>query len=155
MITIQIDDKEVNAALAQLAAALTNMTPVMQEIGEMLVASTQDRIQAGLTPDGVAFAPRSQTTLRRYAREGKSFGNPLNQSGVLRGGIFHLAGPDQVEVGSNAIQAAVMQFGAPKGSLGARSPWGDIPARPFLGLSETDRSGIADIVAEWIERAVT
>jgi len=32
-------------------------------------------------------------------------------------------------------------------------PWGDIPARPFLGLSDEDRSGILDIVSEALAAA--
>ena len=84
----------------------------------------------------------------------------------MSGQIFHSYGPDHVRVGSNALQAAVMQFGAVKGSTGAyfyttktgkqvdgASPWGNIPARPYLGLSESDKTGIIDIVGEWLQRA--
>jgi phage virion morphogenesis protein len=154
MIEIRLDDAAVQAALQQLAARLTDMTPAMQEIGEVLMTSTKDRVLAGQQPDGGAFAPRSPVTLARYERLGLRYGNPLNQSGMMRGGIFAESGPDQVQVGSNAIQSAVMQFGAAKGSLGARSPWGNIPARPFLGISDSDRSAIGEIVAEWIDGAV-
>ena len=51
-------------------------------------------------------------------------------------------------IGSNAVQAAMMHFG------GTRSEhpnlWGDIPARPFLGLSDQDRSNIVEVVHEWL-----
>lgn len=159
MIEIRIDDADVTSVLARLAAHLTDMTPAMQEIGEMLVASTQDRIARGETPEGSPFAPRSAVTLARYAAEGTRFGNPLNVTGTLRGGIFHDAGPDQVRVGAPAIQSAVMQFGAGQGAFGRSKrggpiPWGNIPPRPFLGLSDDDRAGIIEIVAEWIERSV-
>lgn len=152
MITVEVEDAAVAAALARLTGQLSDLTPVMQEIGEMLVASTQDRMARGEQPDGAAFAPRSKTTLDRYAKLGIKFGPPLNVSGMLRGGIFAQPSADRVEVGSPAIQSAVMHFGAPQGAFGL-APWGDIPARPFLGLSATDRAGIGEIVEEWLERA--
>jgi phage virion morphogenesis protein len=159
MYSIEISDAAVTAALDRLAGALADMTPAMEEIGEALTASTQDRMQAGLQPDGAPFAPRSPVTLARYEKAGIRYGNPLNVSGILRGGIFPQASADQVRIGSNAIQAAVMQFGAAQGAFGRTArggpiPWGNIPARPFLGLSDTDRTSIGDIVNEWLERAV-
>lgn len=165
MLTIKINDTPAQDALNRLADSLSDMTPAMQEIGEMLVASTQDRIAAGQQPDGTPFAPRSPVTLSRYAREGKSFGHPLNVTNTMRTGIYPESGPTSVRVGSPAIQAAVMQFGAAQGAFGASMgkdkrgrdhfhhiPWGDIPARPFLGLSEGDRAGIVETVEEWLER---
>lgn len=154
MITIELKDDVAQAAFRRLADALADMTPAMKEIGEMLVSSTQDRMTKGVTPEGTPFAPRSQTTLDLYAAKTPPMvprGGPLNLTGTLIGGIFHSAGADEVLVASNAIQAAVMQFGAGRGSLGGGAPWGDIPARPFLGLSETDRDGIVETVAEWLE----
>jgi phage gpG-like protein len=61
--------------------------------------------------------------------------------------------PGGVEVGSSLEYAAVQQFGARQGQLGrtrrgAPIPWGDIPPRPFLGLSAADRQEILGILAE-------
>ena len=52
-----------------------------------------------------------------------------------------------------------MQFGARYGAFGTISrggsiPWGNIPARPFLGISDTDRSNIAATVEEWLADAL-
>lgn len=168
MIRIELNDEVVSAALLRLAEFLTDMTPAMNDVGRLLVASTKKRIGDGETPDGTAFAPRSKTTTDRYAKLGKSFGNPLNQSGDMRNfSISHDYGPDYAEVGSSALQAAVMHFGAAQGQFGAHIgkdkrgrdhfhsiPWGDIPARPFLGVSDEDRTGIGEIVEEWIMRSV-
>lgn len=173
MYSIELDDDEVSAALDKLGRQLADMTPVMQDIGELLVASNQDRVQKGLQPDGQPFAPRSQTTLDRYAAKELSFGAVLNQSGDMRLGVHYQAGADQLEIGSNAIQAAVMQFGAEQGAFGAHMgrtkpsekrkksqsyfvtlPWGDIPARPWLGVSEDDRSNILAELQDWLGGAV-
>ena len=153
MIRIELKEDEITAALASLSRALVNKTPVMQEIGEYMVASTQDRVARGLTPEGTPFAPRSQTTLAIYAAKKFSYGLPLNRSGVMRSGIFSEASENEVTIGSNAIQSAVMQFGAAKGSLGGSSPWGNIPARPFLGVSDDDRTNIIAIIEEWLDLA--
>ncbi len=158
MIEIEFNDDTLTPALTRVAAALGDMTPVMQDIGELWLASTQDRVLRGETPEGQQFAPRSPVTLARYAELGFSFGQPLNRSGEMRSQLSTEAGPDHVRIGSNAIQAAVMQFGAAKGAFGRTArggsiPWGDIPARPFLGISEDDRTDFLAELEEWLERS--
>ncbi|MHB1183388.1 MAG: phage virion morphogenesis protein [Desulfobulbia bacterium] len=64
-----------------------------------------------------------------------------------------------VEVGSPLEQSAVMQFGAKKGDFGRTKrggeiPWGDIPARPFLGFSDEDKVNVLDILQEHLEMAM-
>lgn len=66
--------------------------------------------------------------------------------------------PGGVEVGSSLQYAAVQQFGARRGQFGrtrrgAPIPWGDIPPRPFLGVSEADRRAILAIIADHIDPA--
>lgn len=144
--------------LVALLEATGDLTGFMQDAGELLVSSAQDRVLQGIEPDGTAFAPRSETTLKRYAKLGLSFGAPLNVSGDLRNHLFYQADSDGVEYGSNAIQAAVMQFGAAKGAFGTASngssiPWGNIPARPFIGISEDDETNLVLELEDWLERA--
>jgi phage virion morphogenesis protein len=174
MITIELKDAEVSAILNRLGAVMSDLTPVMQEIGEQLVFETEQRFAQGVAPDGTAWAPKSETTKEVYARRGDSVSlKPLfGPSGRLHSTIDYRAGSDFVEVGSGAIYAAVMQFGAEQGQFGAHMgrtrpsekrpksqdyffpiPWGTIPARPFLGLSEIDRANIIATVTEWLEGA--
>lgn len=171
MIEVEINEQRISAAFARIESALTDLSPVMQDIGEYMVMSTQDRMSKGLTPDGTPFAPRSPVTLARYAARGEKYGpHPLWLTGTMRQTIHYAAGHDHVSWGSNAIQAAVMHFGAEQGEFGAamgrtrpsekrpRSqdyftpiPWGRIPPRPFLGVSGDDATAIVDIVTEWLE----
>jgi phage gpG-like protein len=49
--------------------------------------------------------------------------------------------------------AAVQQFGAVAGALGRNKrgspiPWGNIPARPFLGVSAQDKVEVLEILQE-------
>lgn len=155
---------ELIGALEALDHALSDMTPLYQELGELLTISTKDRFPTGEAPDGTTWAPKTQTTLDAYARRGdKASSRPLHgPSGLLSSQIYSDADPDGVEwgsVGSNLVYAAAMQFGMPKGYAGATRtgrpiPWGDVPARPFLGISDSDREGIIATVAEWLQRVV-
>lgn len=165
MYTIKLEDSVVQAALGRLADGMDDLSGPMAEIGEVLVQSSKQRIDQGISPDGTPFAPRSQTTLANYARAPIVVpqGGPLKLRGDMQSNIFAQSGVDHVEVGSNAIQSGVMQFGAEQGAFGASIgkdskgrdhfhsiPWGDIPARPFLGISEDDRTNVVAIVDEWI-----
>ncbi len=159
MLQIEINDTEVSAALARIAAAMTKLTPVMQDIGEALIESTKGRFATGVDPDGNPWAPKSPVTIEAYRARGDSvsFRPLIGPTRALSTTIHYLAGADRVEVGSSRIQAAVMQGGAAKGAFGrtargAPIPWGRIPARPFIGLSDTDRTAIVDIVDEWLQR---
>lgn len=58
-------------------------------------------------------------------------------------------------VGSPMIYAGVQQFGASKGEFGTNKrggsiPWGDIPAREFLGLSPADTANILRIAGSYL-----
>jgi len=65
-----------------------------------------------------------------------------------------------VENNSNAIQAAVKQFGAAKGAFGKASyvysiPWGTILVRPFIGPSDEDQNSILIELENWLQEAAT
>ena len=159
MITLTLKDDGLADLAARLGDLLADLSPVMNDIGQQLARSAKDRIDRGVSPDGTAFAPRSPATLAAYDRKGWRYKGPLHRSGDMRADIFHGYGPGHAAVGVNAIQSAVMQFGQKKGASGSDKrgrpiPWGDIPARPFLGLSEEDRTAIGAIVEEWLGDAL-
>lgn len=161
MADVVIQNDEITGALTRLSAFLSDMTPAMQDLGEILVDSTKQRFPQGVAPDGSRWAPKSQTTLNKYgARTSNRIDvRPLfGPSGALSSQIFYEVTPDSVSWGSPMIYAATQQFGAAQGAFGrtARNgpiPWGNIPARPFLGISAEDETNILDALAEWIERA--
>jgi phage virion morphogenesis protein len=149
MATIVFNDDALQAALTRVDQGLGDMSEPMNQIGEALVQSTQDRIERGETPDGDRLAPRSQATLDGYARKNKSMaGGPLRLSDDMRNAIYHDYGDDFTEVGSGVIQAAMMQFGGTKSQF--PNLWGDIPARPFIGFSEADKTDAIEIVEDWL-----
>ena len=154
MITIKIKDDEITAALTRLSVHLADLRPVMDDIGEYLVKSTKDRFGKGVSPDGVPWAPKSPVTLAAYgARKSNRIDTrPLfGPSNQLNNQIFHEATSNSVEVGSDRVYAAMMQFGGTKAQF--PNLWGNIPARPFLGISPKDETNIVAILSEWAERA--
>lgn len=146
-ITVEIDDREVRARLARLIQRVGAPREAMAEIGEALLNSTRERFSRQTDPEGNPWEPNSEVTLERKAPQTK----PLaGKTGLLRSTLrYQLTGDGKgVEIGSNRVYAAMQQFGGTK----AQWPWlwGDIPARPFLGLSSADRAEILDILREYL-----
>ena len=152
MFAVEIKNEAVTAALTRLSALTGDMAPIMKQIGELLAQSTQDRLKAGISPDGTAFAPRSPVTIANYARKKVSFGGVLYRGGDLYNQIASESGSDYVEVGSNMAYAAMMHFGGTKAAF--PNLWGNIPARPFLGISQDDERDILAEIAEALSEAV-
>jgi phage gpG-like protein len=175
MIKIEIDDREVLAALSALARRAADLRPALADIGEYLVSSTRSRFGQGRAPDGTPWAPNSPVTIQRYlsrfggTRSRRRGGGLTKKGAVMAAGKKPLIGetrrlsseiayrviPGGVEVGSSLEYAAVQQLGARRGQFGrtrrgAPIPWGDIPPRPFLGVSEADRSAILAILAGYL-----
>lgn len=157
---VEIEDRVFRAALDRLAAGMEDMSKPMDEIGTFIMVTTKRRFEEGTAPDGSPWAPNSPVTLAR-----KKDPRPLiGESGQLGTQISFDAGQREVEIGSLMIYGRVQQLGAAQGAFGAfigkdkrgrdhfhHIPWGDIPARPFIGLSDEDETGILDIVTEWLE----
>lgn len=163
MITLEIKNDQITPALQRIDAALGNPLSLFQDLGEYLVKSTTDRFPTGRAPDGSVWAPKSPVTLAAYGarKTNRMDTRPLfGPSGSLSSTINYEAFPDRIEWGSPMVYAAVQQFGAAKGAFGQTSrggpiPWGNIPARPFLGISAEDETQMLDILAEWLEAAAT
>lgn len=170
--TIEIHDAEVTAAFERLLGASRDLTPAMKAIGERLSETTKRRFETSTGPDGQRWAPNSQATYEALARRGKGSFNKrdgklsakgagvvmakkplIGESKRLSTEINYQASATQVTIGSPMEYAAVHQFGVLRGALGRTKrggpiPWGNIPARPFLGVSDQDKSDILDILQD-------
>lgn len=150
-------DEGVRDHLQGLIDAGTDTSPMMSDIGILLEGETKRRINdTNVAPDGVPW-PKS---LRAIDDGGKT----LRDTGTLENSITFVSGGDYVEVGTNVLYAGIHQGGGdivPKNgkALAFALPGGGfavvgkvtIPARPFLGVSETDQADIGDIVAAHFE----
>lgn len=175
-IDITIDDAELKAGLARLAAKLGNLKPFFNDVGETLLNSTRARFTSQTDPDGHGWKPLSEDYRRHKQRNADKI---LTLSGALRGTLAKQADQDSLRIGTPLIYGAVHQFGADKGSFGTVTarineytrrtktgsttvkahtrpltlPWGDIPARPYLGLSEADRSDLLDALHAYLAQS--
>ncbi|MEL7683248.1 phage virion morphogenesis protein [Citromicrobium bathyomarinum] len=155
MFEVEFNSGPARNALSRAMRELEDMTPIFADIREYLVEVHRRRFIEGRDPDGNAWAPKKQSTLDRYRKLG--YGNlrrPLIGPGrALSRQIQSFASSNGVVIGSSLIYSGVMQEGAAKGAFGNDSrgnpiPWGTIPARRWLGLSEENETAIVDIVDE-------
>lgn len=140
----EIDRRSINAALAD----------VVRE-------STLERFRQGRDPEG-----RRWKASIRAANEG---GRTLVQTAQLRNSIHARSDASGLAVGTNVKHAATHQFGEPGRTIRARRKnvlrfrvngrWVSkkqvriqIPARPFLGLSDEDMQEIKGTVEDFIAR---
>jgi phage virion morphogenesis protein len=177
MIRIEINDREVRQALEDLRRRTSNMKPAMHTIGDHLHGSILERFTTLRGPDGTPWKPNTRATIEAFARKrllakgdwrknGRlskrgaaklAAKKPLTGEGRLSAQAnFHIEyGQDYALVGTNVKYAAVQQFGAKAGAFGAtrrgaKIPWGDIPARSFMGILNDDRSAILDIIRKYL-----
>ena len=153
--SVTVDDAQVKERLQGLLDATGDLTPAWRDIGEYLMISTRHRFRDQRAPDGTAWAPLSPVTRKRKKKNKDLI---LVLDGYLRDSIHYEVSPDELVLGTNRVYAAAQQFGMPKGyagttKRGAPIPWGNIPARPFLGFSEDDRQEVLAILGTFLERA--
>lgn len=141
MITIEVDDQAVIDALRRLQARAgeAGMRPALSAIGEYLAETTKQRFETGTGLDGQRWAPNKPATLAK-----KKGTRPLVDSGQLATSIRHRLMTGGVAVGTNRF-ASLFTGGAAVHQFGSRD--GKIPPRPFLGLSEGDRTAVLRILA--------
>ncbi len=174
LITIDFQEGPVLAVLNELARRAQDMEPALREMGEDLQDSTMRRFVTSTGPEGERWAPNSQVTILQYlagrdgvyakrdgrltkkgvaAVQGKKplIGNTRNLSSTI---TYQVDGNTLI-IGSPQKYAAVQQIGAHQGEFGRDRrnhpiPWGDIPARPFLGVSDEDERTILDILSSYL-----
>ena len=164
MIRLELDDRELKRALDKLAARVSNMTPVMHRIAQVMDEGTRKRFEEERGPDGQKWKPLADSTLLAYMRRASPGGlltkrgntrakavKALAQKKILvdHGRLSHELGRDVTSMSAmlTSVQpyAATHQFGDDKRN---------IPARPFFGFSEAITASIKDAVADYITEAL-
>lgn len=125
---------------------------LMDALGALGAEQTKQRIATEKTsPDGAAW-PASRN-------------NPdtLHLEGHLLGSISHTASETETRWGSNLVYAAIHQTGGtirPKNGKSLVFRAGNqlifarevnIPPRPYLGLSDENKSEITEAIGDWLE----
>lgn len=151
MLRVEFNNATVMDALTELLERVGNPAPALIEIGEKMANSTRQRFRDGVAPDGEAWATNEKSTIDMYNRMFASSGSKkplIGESRELSSDISWQLTDRGVEIGSPTPYSNMQQFGGTK----AQWPhlWGDIPARPYLGLSEADEQNILDIIARYL-----
>lgn len=143
-VTIKVDDREVRSALERLARAGGDQRSALAEIGESLLISHRDRFDRQQDPEGKPWAPLSE---KYRARKRRNKDKILVLDSYLKDLLRYQteAGGTQLRFGTDRIYGATHQFGDSKRN---------IPARPFLGLSEGDRRMVVDVLNKYLARAL-
>lgn len=168
-IQITVQDEKVRMLLGTLALRMQDLSPIMREIGEIVRDSVMRNFREQRSPQGGIWEP-SHRALQEH-------GKTLIDTATLRNSINVRADRDKVAVGTPVEYAAVHQLGVRRGSFGQfvvrvrahtrRSrkgdehtvrahtrrvslPWGDIPARPFLGVRREDWGEIHNAMLQYV-----
>lgn len=117
----------------------------MRRIAQTLTASAKERFVDETDPEG-----------NKWKKGVKNGGQTLTLSGLLRRSITNTSDDKTAVIGTNRIYAGIHQFGgvitAKKSKylrfkINGREVFAKsvvIPARPFLGVSETDKDAVKD-----------
>lgn len=150
-------DSELDALIGRLdQISGIDKAGVMNAIAEGLRTSTQERFRTGTAPDGSRWTPSMRARLGQ--------GNTLIISHDLETSIHTKADATGAAIGTDKEYAATHQFGdertirAKKGKylkfqVGDRTVYTpsvrvNIPARPFLGISDSDKEEIRELLEE-------
>jgi len=150
-IKVNIDDSEVKALLMAMQRRLSNMTPVMKIIGDIIRTSVIKNFEVEGRP------PWKKS--KRALIEG---GQTLTDTARLRKSIVAKAYHNRAEIGTNVKYAAIHQFGGVikakthkylKFKIGDR--WAQkkqviIPARPFLMIQDEDWAEIKHALTDYL-----
>ena len=156
---IDVNDGQVLAAFAKLRERGLDSSPVLKSLGEYLLREHEKRFVAQTDPDGRPWAPLSPSY---KARKRRNQDKVLSLDGFLRR-LNYQVEDNGLSIGTNRVYGAIHQFGARKGQFGRGSfksrkgtfniPWGDIPARPYLGITDENRRYIAAELGDYFSLA--
>lgn len=157
MFGVQFNAGASREAIRKAIGQLEDMTPLYRDIAEYMLEATRARFRTGTAPDGTKWAAKKKGTLARYKQMG--YGNlsrPLIGPGrALSRQILRSANRQGAVIGSALIYSGVMQDGAAQGAFGTNRsgrpiPWGNIPARVWLGISAADEQAIIEIADDYL-----
>jgi len=144
--------------------------------GEEIFTSIQENFEAGGRPDWKDLTRNTKSLRETEGFHKGSYFKILVRSGGLKNSIFKKIKGNTLYIGTKLKYARTHQEGAKKGSFGTvavkikkheriingkvvhvrshirkqKSPWGDIPARPFMMVQDEDWEIIMDTIKEYL-----
>ncbi len=136
-IEIKIDNKEVNKKLLDLATRGENLRPLMKNIAGIFAYSTEENFKVEGRPKWQDLA---ESTKKQRKKKGTYPGLILQVTGQLASSVNTYYDDNSAVIGSNLDYAAIHQLGG-QACKGHKT---EIPARPYLQLTDDDFAEIID-----------
>ncbi|MCI1193414.1 phage virion morphogenesis protein [Calidifontimicrobium sp. SYSU G02091] len=167
MIDIQIDDREVRAALDRLQRRLSDLSPVMKAIATELEARVEQRFETATDPQGRPWKPLAPSTLAAYLARGK--GNRRKDGSLTKKGRERLASRRPLYDTGDLLGSLTSSFSRSEARVGFGQPYAAfheygtkrIPRRGLLmadpvarTLGDADRAAVLDILGDALRGAL-
>jgi phage virion morphogenesis protein len=162
--TFEIDELAARERISGLIDRMQDPAEFYKAVGERLVNSATANFEREAGPDGTPWPALRPSTLSQRIKNKVASTKILTATQALKASIIYQLESGGVRIGSPLAYAAVQQFGAEQGAFGAfigrdkngrdhfhHLPWGDIPARPYLGVSAEDETEIIELAETWLE----
>jgi len=156
MIEVEVNIAGLEALLGRAIALGADMTPITRALAGVLADIPERAFANQADPvTGQAWAPLKPSTVKR-----RGSATPILQvSGHLAGSMQSESGPDFARVTTATVYAPTHQNGAKKGAFGSTKrgrpiPWGDIPARRFLGVGPEDEEELLQTASQTLQRVL-
>ncbi len=147
---VEVRDSGVSRLLSRILLSDAKRQAMLHEVGKESVREIQSHFLAQKTPEGVPWK-KSKRAIENPTRP------TLMDTMKLFDSIVYSVSGGQVSAGTNDIRAGTLNFGARKGQYGAMSngtpiPWGNIPARKFIGVSSAGQVKVRDVIGRFVRR---
>lgn len=142
-IEIKIDNKEVESKLLDLAQKSENLRPLMKNIAGIFAYSTEENFKEEGRPkwENLKDLTIKQRTKRKYWP-----GMILQVTGQLASSVNTYYDDTSAIISSNLAYAAIHQLGGETG----RNKTAEIPARPYLKLTDNDFEEILHVCENFL-----
>lgn len=144
-IEIEFDNKDVHEKLLNLAKRTENLRPLMKNIAGIFAYSTEENFKEEGRPD--KWVDLVESTKKQRTKQRKWPGQILQVEGKLAASISTYYDNDSAVIGSNLEYAAIHQLGGQAG----KNKSVEIPARPYLFLTEDDYNEIKHNIEKYLE----
>lgn len=153
---VKFESEQAQAAIKRLAANASNLRPFLNQIASVYIQSTEQRFESQTSPSGRSWKRNTPDTQRLKLKGMRARPPAIDGpnhigvwSGKLASSIKWSVVNDSLYIGSNQPYAGWFQ----RGHKGVK-PWGDVPARPFLGATKKADDKVQTMLKKYLESGV-
>jgi len=154
----RVSGDRVQDALRQLSETLGPQMKrqLLRKVGAIYLAYAEERFEKQNSPQRKRWEPLKESTIRIKEKKGSLRGAEHigTWTGKLASSLSFRVQGDEVLVGSNVEYAPYFHFKVKKGTPTKGGPWGDIPARPFLGRNERADKRVLDMMNQFFSTKI-